>query len=197
MDDTESDEEYEQLQLPGMEDPKYSVTMQFTPDTSLSTSPFNSTSGVTHLHQMPMHGGYPMPHTFNTAAVRLGFVAGMAVEECLNIIATQLEARANEENNLRSMVWALQSDKALLQSQIDELTARQAQRPQKPGRKAKLMVQTNSPGVCGLDPDRDDTTCPDAGVYRYQQGCKGTACVAANTAYYANRRRQKDVTDME
>lgn len=61
---------------------------------------------------------------------------------------------------------------------------------ERPGRKAKPLLRTEV-GVCGLDPDRDSSTCDEATVYRYQQGCKGTACVMANREYYARYREEQ------
>ena len=60
----------------------------------------------------------------------------------------------------------------------------------RPGRKAQKLESTEV-GVCGLEPGRDDVSCEDASVYRYQQGCRGQACVRANSEYYAEYRRRK------
>ena len=56
-----------------------------------------------------------------------------------------------------------------------------------PGRKPRPLLSTEV-GVCGLSPECESTTCPDGGVYRYQQGCRGAVCVIANQAYYENRK---------
>jgi hypothetical protein len=55
------------------------------------------------------------------------------------------------------------------------------------GRRGKPIVVTER-GVCGIDPDRDSATCPDASLYRRNQGCMGTACRAKASKYYAERR---------
>lgn len=60
------------------------------------------------------------------------------------------------------------------------------QEPRKGGRPGKKLV-VQAEGVCGLDPDRDSSTCPDASLYRRRQGCGGTACVNASSTYYKER----------
>jgi hypothetical protein len=59
----------------------------------------------------------------------------------------------------------------------------------RPGRK-KVPILVKKDGVCGINPDRDSSTCPDAGVYRHQQGCKGTACAKINEDYYKKYRAE-------
>ncbi len=58
----------------------------------------------------------------------------------------------------------------------------------KPGRRAKTLSNLKQPGVCAIDSDIDSATCPDANVYRHQQGCRGTACVRVNAEYYDDYR---------
>lgn len=58
----------------------------------------------------------------------------------------------------------------------------------KPGRRAKVLSNLRQPGVCALHDEMDSAECPDANVYRHQQGCRGTACVVANQAYYEEYR---------
>lgn len=60
------------------------------------------------------------------------------------------------------------------------------QQPRKGGRPSKKLV-VKAEGVCGLDPDRDSSTCPDASLYRRRQGCGGMACVTASSTYYKER----------
>ena len=55
------------------------------------------------------------------------------------------------------------------------------------GRKGKPILVT-AIGVCGLDPERDSTTCPDASLYRRNQGCMGFACKVKAQKYYSDRR---------
>jgi hypothetical protein len=55
------------------------------------------------------------------------------------------------------------------------------------GRKPKPVIAVER-GVCGIDPDRDSATCPDASLYRRNQGCLGTACLAKASKYYSERR---------
>jgi hypothetical protein len=58
---------------------------------------------------------------------------------------------------------------------------------ERPGRKPKPIVVSVA-HICGVDPDRDSTTCPDASLYRRQKGCQGDACVSISQAYYGARR---------
>lgn len=58
----------------------------------------------------------------------------------------------------------------------------------RPGRKAKPIVVSER-GVCGVDPDRDSSDCPDASLYRRNKGCLGTSCQRISDAYYAARRQ--------
>jgi hypothetical protein len=58
------------------------------------------------------------------------------------------------------------------------------------GRKGRPIL-ISAEGVCGLDPDRDSVTCPDATLYRRNQGCMGTACMAKASKYYSDRRAGK------
>lgn len=94
--------------------------------------------------------------------------------------------------NLHDQVERQNERLATLSLRISELEVRFAKsRPS--GRKAKPVLQ-REPGVCGLDPSCDSATCDAANVYRYQQGCLGTACVEKNREYYAEyreRRRQR------
>jgi hypothetical protein len=65
-------------------------------------------------------------------------------------------------------------------------TLERLQEPRRGGRPGKKLV-VQAEGVCGLDPDRDSSTCPDASLYRRRQGCGGTACVMASSTYYKER----------
>lgn len=57
----------------------------------------------------------------------------------------------------------------------------------RPGRRFKPNVVTQE-GVCGINPECDSTACTDATIYRYQQGCRGAACVKINREYYSQYR---------
>lgn len=59
-----------------------------------------------------------------------------------------------------------------------------------PGRKAKPII-CKEQGVCGIDPERDSASCPDASIYRRQLGCLGTACVGLSTSYFREYRRKE------
>jgi hypothetical protein len=70
---------------------------------------------------------------------------------------------------------------AALEARVESLEG------ERPGRRRQPIV-VSAEGVCGLDPQRDSATCPDASIYRRQKGCKGTACQQAASDYYANYR---------
>lgn len=57
------------------------------------------------------------------------------------------------------------------------------------GRRGKPILVSEE-AVCGVDPERDSTTCPDASIYRRQKGCLGTACKQKSAEYYAEYRRE-------
>jgi hypothetical protein len=65
-------------------------------------------------------------------------------------------------------------------------TLERLQEPRRGGRPGKKLV-VQAEGVCGLDPDRDSSTCPDASLYRRRQGCQGIACALASSTYYKER----------
>jgi hypothetical protein len=70
---------------------------------------------------------------------------------------------------------------AALEARLDKLEHyRKGGRPAKP-----ILVKAE--GVCGIDPERDSTTCPDASLYRRRQGCQGRACAQASSEYYRDR----------
>jgi hypothetical protein len=63
---------------------------------------------------------------------------------------------------------------------------------ERPGRKMRPNLSSQV-GVCGIDPEQDSKKCPNASIYRYQQGCQGDACVKINREYYtAYRAKKKD-----
>ena len=59
------------------------------------------------------------------------------------------------------------------------------------GRKGKPIL-VSVEGYCGVDPERDSTTCPDASIYRRQKGCLGTACKQKSAEYYAGYRERDE-----
>jgi hypothetical protein len=77
--------------------------------------------------------------------------------------------------------------------QVGLLTARvtQLESQRKGGRPAK-KITVHVEGVCGVDPDRDSSTCPDASLYRRRQGCQGIACARASSEYYKERNTNGD-----
>lgn len=80
----------------------------------------------------------------------------------------------DEDDDLRTLVLSLEARIVSLEKE-------------RPGRKAKPIVVSEE-HVCGVDPDRDSTTCPDASLYRRQKGCKGDRCVSISAEYYGARR---------
>lgn len=66
----------------------------------------------------------------------------------------------------------------------------------RPGRKY-LPITTSEDHVCGVDPERDPTTCEDASLWRRNKGCKGDACVAKSTLYYQNYRANRSKKDSD
>lgn len=78
---------------------------------------------------------------------------------------------------------------AVVEERLDQLEEDVASlKKNKPGRRAKVLTNLRQSGVCALHEDMDSAECPDANVYRHQQGCRGTACVKANQEYYAEYR---------
>jgi hypothetical protein len=68
---------------------------------------------------------------------------------------------------------------------------------ERPGRRLRPNVTSQS-GVCGINTDCDSKKCPDASIYRYQQGCLGDKCVKINRDYYTayrEKRKQKNNED--
>lgn len=81
---------------------------------------------------------------------------------------------------------SLEDRVTVLEDEVERLKTKQ-----QPGRKKVPMLAPHQPGVCGLDPDCDSAECEQFSVYRYQQGCRGTACVGRNREYYAENRAAK------
>lgn len=77
----------------------------------------------------------------------------------------------------------------LLEAHVENLIERVHELETKPraGRKAKPIL-VKAEGVCGVDPDRESSTCPDASLYRSNSGCKGDACRAKAKTYYESRK---------
>lgn len=106
---------------------------------------------------------------------------------------------SDQQGNMNLMVMAqavqvLASKYEDLERRVTEMEERLDGLSDGRGRKPRPIVQSEV-GVCGLDPDSEDSAqCLSANVYRYQQGCRGTGCVMANSQYYADyraRRREK------
>ena len=73
---------------------------------------------------------------------------------------------------------------ARLEARVEALEAK------RPGRKG-LPILAREEGVCGVDPERDSSSCPDASLWRRQKGCLGTGCVQAAAEYFDNYRKEK------
>lgn len=77
-----------------------------------------------------------------------------------------------------------------LRQQVEEMSERIARLEGKSRREAKVPLVKET-GVCGLNPEIDSAVCPNATVYRHQQGCMGTACTEVNRRYYAEYRAKR------
>jgi hypothetical protein len=82
----------------------------------------------------------------------------------------------------------LEARVARLETEVADLQSERS------GRRAKPIVASID-GVCGVDPSRDSSACPDASLYRRQQGCKGSGCKAEASRYWSNYRRGKRVVE--
>jgi hypothetical protein len=84
-------------------------------------------------------------------------------------------------------------DDQSLRYEVERLVKRvDALEANRPGRKAKPLVALRQDGVCAVSPDIDSSECPDASIFRYQQGCHGTRCKAKQHAAYERRKSAKD-----
>lgn len=88
------------------------------------------------------------------------------------------EEPVSEDQSLRYTVEAL----------VKRVDALEANRP---GRKAKPLIALRQDGVCAVSPEIDSSECPDASIFRYQQGCHGTRCKAKQHAAYERRKDAK------
>jgi hypothetical protein len=59
----------------------------------------------------------------------------------------------------------------------------------KKGGRPRYPIKVTAEHTCGLDPERDSSTCPDASLYRRRQGCLGDACVQKSADYYRGYKR--------
>ena len=93
-------------------------------------------------------------------------------------------------------ITSLQEQVADLQEQVADLRERVLKiESSRPGRKGTPVIVSEK-GVCGLDPACDSETCERASVYRWQKGCRGTACAEKNSAYYSDYRRKQRGTNV-
>ena len=77
-----------------------------------------------------------------------------------------------------------------LETQVAELTERiEHLESSRPGRKALPMTPIE--GLCAVEPGRDPSTCPNASLYRRQQGCTGVGCKLAASKYWSEYRRNR------
>ena len=96
--------------------------------------------------------------------------------------------RASAVNQEVPPVDELQSLKYELAAQAKRIEALEASRP---GRKAKPLIALRQDGVCAVSPEIDSAGCPDSSIFRYQQGCHGTACKQKQHAAYERRKVAK------
>src|SRR5215831_458651 len=76
-----------------------------------------------------------------------------------------------------------------LQHDVTELKVRvRSLEAERPGRKPRPLIATKQLNVCAIDPSRDSTKCPDASIYRYQNGCHGAACRRMQHEAYERRK---------
>jgi hypothetical protein len=57
------------------------------------------------------------------------------------------------------------------------------------GRRSKPIL-VSLEGICGVDPKRESSSCPDASLYRRQKGCLGDGCMRKAAEYYQDYRAQ-------
>ena len=76
-----------------------------------------------------------------------------------------------------------------LQYDVTELKVRvRSLEAERPGRKPRPLIATKQFDVCALDPKRNSARCPDASIYRYQNGCHGAACRLMQHEAYERRK---------
>jgi hypothetical protein len=94
----------------------------------------------------------------------------------------------NEDDKVVLHRRSLEEQVEYLMLQVGLLTARlnQMENKRKGGRPSKKLL-VKAEGVCGLDPERDSASCPDASLYRRRQGCGGEACRRISADYYKDR----------
>ena len=52
-------------------------------------------------------------------------------------------------------------------------------------------ILVSKEGVCGVNPECDSAKCKDASLWRYQQTCRGTACVEVYRNYHRDYRAKQ------
>jgi len=85
---------------------------------------------------------------------------------------------------LDSLVSELEGRISVVEEQVDHLLKG------RPGRRLQPIIRSEH-GVCGIDPERDSASCPDASLWRRAKGCQGDACVVIASEYYRNYRAKK------
>lgn len=75
-----------------------------------------------------------------------------------------------------------------LEARVKALEARVDSLEGKRSARRVLPILVSAEGVCGVDPERKSTTCPDASLYRRRKGCLGVACQQAAAEYYEQYR---------
>lgn len=101
---------------------------------------------------------------------------------------------------LDGLLASLENQVADLLDRVDELAKQVgvvSERLEQVERRRRTKPRTVSEiGVCALNPEIDSGACPNATVYRHQQGCQGKACRDVSRRYYADyRAKRKNAAD--
>lgn len=92
-----------------------------------------------------------------------------------------LESLENQVADLFDRVDALAKQVGVISERLEEVE-----------RKRRVKPRTVSElGVCALNPEIDSSVCPNATVYRHQQGCQGKSCKDVSRRYYAEYRAKR------
>jgi hypothetical protein len=114
-----------------------------------------------------------------------GLPTEMSVEQKIVFLKKSINLVMDRYEEILAWSQELEETVEDLKARIDVLEQRG-----RAGRKPKPLLSKDA-GTCGIDPDSDDKTCASASVYRYQQGCRGAACVDVNQTYYAQYREKR------
>jgi cell division septum initiation protein DivIVA len=105
------------------------------------------------------------------------------VDELLGELEARLSRLQASQKTLLRRIRDLRHQVLELSERVDALEHRRSTKA--------TPVLVKEVGVCGLNPEINSGACPNATVYRHQQGCMGTACTEVNRKYYAEYRAKK------